>query len=140
MGALVMAWLVGEGIIVYRHFKGPAAEQDNATVAPIIVANPGGAKSPPGPGQLVLSSGVFVLLALLAESEKARPIAVTLAWGFDIAAFMNLFGVGTPATGGTWPPPIAPNTVLLPSGTSAASAAASSAPTTTNSGGGALSA
>lgn len=96
MGAFVMAWLVGEGIIIYRSVK----EQ----------------KAPPGPGQLLLSSGVFVLLGLLAESPKARTLAITLAWGFDIAAFMNIAGVGGPkeGKGGGWPPAMASDTVTIP--------------------------
>ena len=93
-----MAWLVGEGIIIYRSVKLR--------------------KIPPGPGELLLSSGVFVLLALLAESEKARPIAVTLAWGFDIAAFMNLGNIATPKNAAStgWPPPKAPDTITIPNG------------------------
>lgn len=80
MGPFIMAWLVGEGIIIYRSVKKTHA--------------------PPGPGQLILSSGVFVLLALVAESERARGIATLAAWGFDIAAFLNLFPPVTgPATG-----------------------------------------
>jgi len=111
MGPLVMAWLVGEGIICYRSVK--------------VV------KGPPGPGQLLLSSGIFVLLAIASESEKLRPVTVTLGWGFDIAAFMNIFSIGGPkgpvgptahgnttqVNGGTWPPPIATNTVIFPNGT-----------------------
>lgn len=96
MGALVMAWLVGEGIIIYRSVK-------NQHV-------------PPGPGQLALSSGVFVLLALLAEAEGARPLAVALAWGFDGAAFMNLWGTGGPKSGEKpkgWPPARLPDNVIL---------------------------
>lgn len=91
-----MAWLVGEGIIIYRSVK----EQ----------------KAPPGPGQLLLSSGVFVLLGLLAESEAARPLAVTLAWGFDIAAFMNVAGVGSPkgTSNPVWPPAKVGDDVIIP--------------------------
>lgn len=70
MGGLVAAWAVGEGIIVYRAFKRTHA--------------------PPMPGSLLASSALFVMLALLAESGSARPLAVTLAWGFDLAAFLNL--------------------------------------------------
>lgn len=105
MGAFVMAWLVGEGIVIYRSVKNQ--------------------KAPPGPGQLLISSGVFALLGLLAEAPSARPLAVTLAWGFDIAAFMNL----VPGTGGeksqnksqeggagSWPPALAPNNVIIPTG------------------------
>lgn len=110
MGPLIAAWLVGEGIICYRTVKN--------------------LKAPPGPGQLLISSGVFVLLALLAESSKARPAAIILAVGVDIAAFMNLAptftgGGGeakannTPPGGptvGKWPPPVAPASVIIPKG------------------------
>lgn len=97
MESFVLAWLVGEGIICYRSVKQ--------------------LKAPPGPGQLLFSSGLFVMLGLLAGSPKARPLAVTLAWGFDIAAFMNLWGTGKPkVTGSSWPPPKAPNTVVIPTG------------------------
>jgi hypothetical protein len=101
MGGFVMAWMVGEGIIIYRSVK------EN--------------KAPPGPGQLLLSSGVFVLLALLAESKEARTLATTLAWGFDIAAFMNIKNIGgrKSKNPGKWPPgPIGSNTII-PSGNSA---------------------
>jgi hypothetical protein len=98
MGPFVMAWLVAEGIVCYRSVKVQ--------------------KAPPGPGQLLLSSGVFVALAILAESEKARPLATTLAWGFVAAAFMNLWGTGGPKADdkqtAKWPPSIAPNTVTIP--------------------------
>lgn len=100
MGAFVMAWLVGEGIIVYRSVRVQ--------------------KAPPGPGQLLLVSGVFVLLGLLAESPAARPLAVTFAWGLDIAAFMNVVPgapkAPVPGKTGSWPPPKAPNNVIFPTG------------------------
>ncbi len=64
------AWAVGEAIIVYRSVK-----RDHR---------------PPMPGALLGSSALFVMLALLAEADAARTLAITLAWGFDIAAFMNL--------------------------------------------------
>jgi len=108
MGPFVMAWLVGEGIIIYRSVKNQ--------------------KAPPGPGQLLISSGVFVLLGLLAESSTARPLAVTLAWGFDIAAFMNIVPSGIPAeapaktsplAASKWPPPLAPNSIVFPDGKAA---------------------
>ena len=70
MGGLVAAWAVGEGIIIYRAFKRTHA--------------------PPMPGALLASSALFVMLALLAESDSAKPLATTLAWGFDLAAFLNL--------------------------------------------------
>jgi len=70
MGGLVAAWAVGEAIIVYRAFKRTHA--------------------PPMPGALLASSALFVMLALLAESDAARPLAVTMAWGFDLAAWLDL--------------------------------------------------
>lgn len=100
MGSFVAAWLVGVGIISYRSVKADHA--------------------PPLPGQLIISSGVFVLLGLLAEAEKARFLAQALAWGFDIAAFINLGNLApkTPANVNTvpWPPATADNTVIFPSG------------------------
>lgn len=102
MGPLIAAWLVGEGIIVYRSVK----QQ----------------KAPPGPGQLLLSSGLFLMLGLLAEAPSARKLAVSLAVGFDIAALMNLWGAGGPKAGsqaGNWPPPSTPDTVLIPTVASA---------------------
>jgi hypothetical protein len=100
MGVFVTAWLVGVGIISYRSAKANHA--------------------PPLPGELIISSGVFVLLGLLAESERARFLAQALAWGFDIAAFMNLANLApkTPVNVNVvpWPPALASNTVILPSG------------------------
>lgn len=125
MGPLVMAWLVGEGIICYRSVK--------------VV------KGPPGPGQLLLSSGLFVMLAIAAESDRLRSVAVTLGWGFDIAAFMNLFSVGGPTGAGkalaggvaaTWPPPTATNTVIFPNGTKGDNSSTSTAGSTKSSGSG----
>jgi hypothetical protein len=66
----VAAWAVGEGLIVYRAWRQR--------------------KAPPMPGQLLASSALFVMLGLLAESDQARGLAVALAWGFDLAAFLNL--------------------------------------------------
>jgi hypothetical protein len=77
MGPFIMAWAIGEGIIVYRGVTKT--------------------KAPPIPGALLASSGLFALLAILAEWDRARPVAVALAYGFDIAAFMNLY---PPVTGG----------------------------------------
>lgn len=65
---VLFAWMVGEGIIIYRCVKGQ--------------------HRPPMPGELLASSGLFVLLAMLAEVQPG--IATTLAWGLDIAAALNL--------------------------------------------------
>jgi hypothetical protein len=95
MGPFMLAWLVGEVIIVYRSVK--------------VV------KGPPGPGQLILSSGIFALLALAAESEQARSAATLTAWGYDLAAFMNIAGK-VKDNGKTWNPQPAPPTVIIPNG------------------------
>jgi hypothetical protein len=78
VGPLVAAWLVGEGIVVYRYVRQQS--------------------SPPVPGALLATSGLFVMLALLAEAPRARFLAYALAWGFDTAAFVNLF-VNPPQAG-----------------------------------------
>jgi hypothetical protein len=79
MGGITLAWMVGEGIIIYRYVK----------------QNHG----PPVPGALLASSGLFVLLGILAQAESARFLANALAWGFDAAAFMNLYApVTAPGT------------------------------------------
>lgn len=67
---LVSAWLFGMGIITYRF---------------VIHQH-----QPPIPGTLLSASGLFALLALLAEYEAAAPAAVAMAWGFDLAALLNI--------------------------------------------------
>jgi hypothetical protein len=79
VGGLVAAWAVGEGLIVYRAWRQ--------------------SKAPPLPGQLVASSALFVMLALLAQADSARGLATALAWGFDLAAFLNLAPAVTTGAG-----------------------------------------
>jgi hypothetical protein len=98
---IVLAWLVGEGIITYRWMK---------------------AGAPPTPGTLAAASGFFVLCALLGEYPPARTTATLLAVGVDVAALLQVLGKA-PATQATgWPPPmISDPNVLLPNGAAAAS-------------------
>lgn len=80
MGPFVLAWLVGEGIIVYR-----TVSRDHV---------------PPGPGRLLSSSGLFVLLSLLAKGGPGPARAATLlAVGFDIAAYLQVPLTNAGATG-----------------------------------------
>lgn len=65
---LIAAWIVGEGIVIYR-----------------VVARQ---HRPPMPGELLASSGLFVMLGLLSMAQPK--LANLLAWGFDAAAFLNL--------------------------------------------------
>lgn len=76
---IILAWLIGEGIIVYRSV--------------------GREHAPPVPGALLATSGLFILLAVLAEYDPAKFLATAMAFGVDIAAFLNLWrvGGGTPA-------------------------------------------
>ncbi len=69
MTSVILAWMVGEGLMIYNDVTK--------------------AGHPPYPGDLLSTSGLFILLALLAE--KYSGLAATLAWGFDAAAFMVLF-------------------------------------------------
>jgi hypothetical protein len=69
--AIFLAWLAGEGIIIYRTYKTQ--------------------HHPPMPGQLLASSALFAALGLLADSApQARFLAAAMAWGFDVAAFLNV--------------------------------------------------
>lgn len=78
MRGIILAWLIGEGIIVYR-----SVSKDH---------------SPPVPGALLATSGLFIMLAALAEYDKATTLATALAFGVDIAAILNLWGVGGSGT------------------------------------------
>ena len=69
MNGLIVAWMVGQGIVVYRAVKIQ--------------------KRPPLPAELLGSSGAFVLLGILHEWQPQ--LATMLAVGLDVAAFMGLF-------------------------------------------------
>lgn len=69
MKSLILAWLIGEGLMAYKDVKKN--------------------KRPPLPAELLASSGLFVLLGIL--GEPAPKLASTLAWGFDSAAFLTLW-------------------------------------------------
>lgn len=66
--SIFAAWMVGETIIIYR----TVSKQ----------------KRPPMPGELLASSGLFLLLALLSDVQPG--LASLLGWGFDLAALLNL--------------------------------------------------
>lgn len=95
MGGLALAWLAGEGMIVYRWAKH---------------------KAPPPPGALLEASILFVALAVLAEYPPARTAATLFGWGIDIAVLMQLIGK-EPKIATSWPPLCIPDTVLMPSKT-----------------------
>ena len=104
-GLFLFAWLTGEGIIVYRWVKNGA---------------------PPTPGALLLPSGVYLALAVLAEYQPARFAAIALAWGFDAAVLLQVVGKA-PAQVTGWPPGPIPAGVLLPNGATGGQTAAGAA-------------
>lgn len=67
---ILLAWLAGVGLITWRSIK-----RD---------------RKPVPPGQYAAASGLYVLLALVAEYQPAAPIAVLTAWGFDLAVFLQV--------------------------------------------------
>lgn len=94
------AWAIGEGIIVTRWVR---------------------AKAPPTPGALLAPAGLFVGLAILAESPQVRPVATAFAFMIDLAILVQIVGK-SPAVVTGWPPPaIGSPDVILP-GSSAATA------------------
>lgn len=109
---LVLAWLIGEGLVTYRWVK---------------------AGAPPTPGVLLATSGFFALLALLHEVPAARTTATLLAVGIDVAALLEVLP-GTKAVQVTgWPPlPINDPAVLLPAGGSKGKTAAEGPPPNLN--------
>lgn len=81
MPGLIIAWAVGEGIIVWRGIR---------------------QRKPPVPGDMLATSALFVALAALAEYQPARAAAVAMAFGLDIAVLMQILpgtsvGQGKPA-------------------------------------------
>lgn len=99
----VLAWLAGMGIMSWSAVK---------------------AKRPPWPGQLMVGSGYFLLLAMLAQYRPARSTAALMAWGVDLAALLQVLPGGPgKATGGPWPPSLKiPPTMLMPDGKSSGDA------------------
>lgn len=69
MKSVIIAWLVGTGLMTYKDVKKN--------------------HRPPLPAELLAESGLFVLLGMLAEAQPK--LASTLAWGFDLAAFLTLW-------------------------------------------------
>src|SRR6516165_9798436 len=64
MGGLILAWMAGESIVVYRWAK---------------------LKAPPTPGALAWPGVLFVGLAVIGEYAPARTAVTLAAWGLDLA-------------------------------------------------------
>jgi hypothetical protein len=78
VAGITLAWLIGETIIVWRSV--------------------GRNHRPPMPGELLGSSVFFALLAMLAEYPPARTTATLMAFGVDIAAWLQAPLVTAPST------------------------------------------
>jgi hypothetical protein len=101
VGLFAFAWIAGEGLIIWRWIKNGA---------------------PPAPGALLLPSGVYVALAVLAHYQPAQATAAALAWGFDAAVLLQVVGKDPKQVTG-WPPQMINDpSVFLPSGGKAAPA------------------
>lgn len=101
MAGITLAWLIGETIIVWRS----------------VAKN----HRPPMPGELLGSSGFFALCALLAEYPPARTTATLLAFGIDIAAYLQAPVITSGKTAVNTPPaaknaPPNPNIYTQPAG------------------------
>jgi hypothetical protein len=129
MGGFLIAWLVGMTLnvthesYIYRRVD-PQALAANTT-------GKGPSALPPKPGKLLIASGIYVGLAVLAESQQLRSTATLAAWGYNIAIGIQFAqdvaqdkataGSGSPTgtikNSGFWQPPSASSDVLFPNGT-----------------------
>lgn len=115
MGGIALAWLFGESLVTWRWVK---------------------AGAPPTPGALLLSSGVFAGLALLAQAQQARTLAATLAWGFDLAIVLQLAPGSKVKVATGWPPGVITDpSVILPTGHSHTPAGFNTSPASPKAGG-----
>jgi hypothetical protein len=67
---VILAWGIGMGIIVYR-----SAVKEHR---------------PPVPGQMLAATGLFALLAVIADYEPAAGAAALFGFGIDIAVLMQV--------------------------------------------------
>lgn len=71
MGGIFIAWLIAEGIVVYRTVKVSGG--------------------PPMPAQLLATTGLYAALSLVASNERTRFLGQAGAWGFTAAAWLALY-------------------------------------------------
>jgi hypothetical protein len=125
MSNFLIAWLVGLSLsIAHEIYMYKVDEPSNANPLPIK------------PGRVLIASGIYVGLAILAESQSFQSIAVLMAWGYNAAialkwaqeysankAQVKAYPGTAGAASGTafWNPPSASGDVLFPSGTGSSS-------------------
>ena len=135
MGPFLVAWLVGMGLNVAH---GAYEQKVYSGIGGKVVPPKGASALPPKPGRLLIASGIYVGLAVLAEADSLRSTATLAAWGYNIAIGLSWADEyskekkeGITAAGSTkWNPPLNPDTSLFPVGASAPNAKPSSTPTT----------
>jgi len=66
---IALAWLAGMGLLTWRELR------DTRHAVP--------------PGRYLAASGLYALLALLAEYQPAARVAALTAWGFDLAVLLR---------------------------------------------------
>lgn len=140
MGGFLIAWLVGMGLSIsheaysYKVTSGTGANVTDTLHSPL----------PPKPGRLLIASGIYVGLAILAEAPSMNGTATLLAWGYNVAIalkwaqeYSNEKNTGIKA-GGTsfWNPPTASGNSLFPTGGGNTPATSTSSTTSGNTSGG----
>lgn len=133
MGPFLVAWLVGIGLNIAR---GAWEQGMQSGMGPNVIPSPAASALPPKPGRLVIASGIYVGLAILAESKSLRSTAMLAAWGYNIAigigwadeySKMKAEGFNFKGKGSIkWNPPMNPDTSLFPVGATTPNAAKSS--------------
>ena len=112
--SILAAWFAGVGLTLWRSWKYRVDSSGKPTHAP------------PSPGEMLKTVGFFGGLALLNEvvsDDNAHRALSLLAWGVDLAALINLVsGKPNKIQGGSWPPAMTPDTMLIPDGNTAANA------------------
>ena len=68
--AILLAWIAGIGLVTWRGVRRY--------------------HRPVSPGQYAAASGVYAVLALVAEWQPAATTAALLAWGFDLAIVLQV--------------------------------------------------
>lgn len=122
MAGFLIAWLVGLTLSIAHEVYGYKVDQA-ANYNPLPIK----------PGRVLVASGIYVGLAILAESPSMRSTATLLAWGYNIAiglrwsqeyyanqAQIKAYPGTLGAASGTafWNPPVATSNSVFPSGTS----------------------
>lgn len=135
MGPFLVAWLVGMGLNIAH---GAYEQKVYSGIGGNVIPPKSVSALPPKPGKLLIASGIYVGLAILAEANSLRSTATLAAWGYNVAIALSWAEEvsadrkGGIKAGGTvnWNPPMNPDTSLFPVGASVSNAKPSSNPTT----------